>query len=138
MPGDNVRLRLRGIEEEDVRVGFVLCHPNSLARPVRVFDVKMSILEHKSIICSGYSAVMHIHSAVEEVIHFQFHQLLLFSLYMPQFTIHSLLAVVDKKGGVVQKKPQFVKPGQSVIARIRMHQPIIVEPFKDFAQVIYP
>ena len=67
MPGDNVRLRLRGIEEEDVRVGFVLCHPNSLARPVRVFDVKMSILEHKSIICSGYSAVMHIHSAVEEV-----------------------------------------------------------------------
>lgn len=28
---------------------------------------KVVILEHKSIICPGYSAVLHIHAAIEEV-----------------------------------------------------------------------
>lgn len=31
------------------------------------FDAQLVILEHKSIICAGYSAVMHIHCAAEEV-----------------------------------------------------------------------
>ena len=31
------------------------------------FDAQIVILEHKSIICAGYSAVLHIHSVVEEV-----------------------------------------------------------------------
>lgn len=29
--------------------------------------LQIVILEHKSIICAGYSAVMHIHTAAEEV-----------------------------------------------------------------------
>lgn len=33
----------------------------------QVFDAQVVILEHKSIICAGYSAVMHIHCAAEEV-----------------------------------------------------------------------
>ena len=31
------------------------------------FDAQIVILEHKSIICAGYSAMLHIHSVVEEV-----------------------------------------------------------------------
>ena len=31
------------------------------------FEAQIVILEHKSIICAGYSAVLHIHSVVEEV-----------------------------------------------------------------------
>jgi GTPase len=31
------------------------------------FDAQIAILEHKSIICAGYSAVLHIHTVVEEV-----------------------------------------------------------------------
>lgn len=34
---------------------------------LQVFDAQVVILEHKSIICAGYSAVMHIHCAAEEV-----------------------------------------------------------------------
>ena len=33
----------------------------------RIFDAQVTILEHKSIICAGYSAVMHIYCVAEEV-----------------------------------------------------------------------
>jgi peptide chain release factor subunit 3 len=65
--GDNVRIRLRGVDDEDISPGFVL---TSLAHPVhavRQFEAQLAILEHKSIICAGYSAVMHVHTLSEEV-----------------------------------------------------------------------
>lgn len=65
--GENVKVKVKGIEEEDVSPGFVLCDANNPIRTGRVFDAQLVILEHKSIICAGYSAVMHIHCAAEEV-----------------------------------------------------------------------
>ena len=47
--------------------GFVLCDPDNLCHVGSCFDAQIAILEHKSIICAGYSAVLHIHSVVEEV-----------------------------------------------------------------------
>lgn len=47
--------------------GFVLCDHDSLCHVGSTFDAQIAILEHKSIICAGYSAVLHIHSVVEEV-----------------------------------------------------------------------
>lgn len=67
MCGDNVRLRLRGVEDEDVAPGFVLTSPLKPIRTVRQFEAQLAILEHKNIICAGYSAVMHIHTLSEEV-----------------------------------------------------------------------
>lgn len=117
-PGDVVRLRLKGVEEEDVRVGFVLCSPNNLVSYTRTFIARLMILEHKSIICAGYSAVIHIHSAVEE------------------FTIAQLLAELDKKTGKAKRKhPKFVKPGMKCLVRLRTNQPICVEPYDIFPQL---
>lgn len=135
-PGENVKAKLKGIEEEDISPGFVLCDLNSPVRVGKIFDAQVSwkfitistprtnccdsiilskfgkleitfspglkspdlfkdfsylrififflsiliyystiflrnqvvILEHKSIICPGYSPVMHIHCAAEEVV----------------------------------------------------------------------
>src|SRR6266545_1631290 len=36
--GDNVRIRLRGIEDEDISPGFVLTSPNKPIRAVRQFE----------------------------------------------------------------------------------------------------
>ncbi len=117
-PGDVVRLRLKGIEEEDIRVGFVLCSPNNLVSYTDNFLARIVILEHKSIICAGYSAVMHIHSAVTE------------------FTVKKLLAEIDKKTGKPSKKhPKFVKPGMHCIARLVTTQKICIEPYKVFPQL---
>ena len=52
---------------QDISPGFVLCDPSSPCHVGHVFDAQIVILEHKSIICAGYSAVLHIHSVVEEV-----------------------------------------------------------------------
>lgn len=67
VPGENVKIKVKGVEEEDVSPGFVLCDAANPIRTGRVFDAQLVILEHKSIICAGYSAVMHIHCAAEEV-----------------------------------------------------------------------
>lgn len=65
--GDNVRIRLRGVEDEDISPGFVLTSPSKPVHAVQRFEAQLAILEHKSIICAGYSAVMHIHTLSEEV-----------------------------------------------------------------------
>jgi peptide chain release factor subunit 3 len=65
--GDNVRVRLRGVDDEDISPGFVLTSPSKPVRAVRQFEAQLAILEHKNIICAGYSAVMHIHTTAEEV-----------------------------------------------------------------------
>lgn len=61
------RILFQGIEEEDVSPGFVLCDASNPIKTGKIFDAQVVILEHKSIICAGYSAVMHIHCAAEEV-----------------------------------------------------------------------
>jgi hypothetical protein len=87
-------MKVKGIEEEDLRYGFVMCQKDNLVQGCRYFDAKVNILEYKSIICPGYISVMHIHAATEEV------------------AIMHLLATLDKKGQILEKKPKFVKQGQ--------------------------
>lgn len=65
--GENCKIKLKGVEEEEVTSGFVLCDINDTCSVSRVFDAQVAILEHKSIICPGYSAVLHIHCAIEEI-----------------------------------------------------------------------
>lgn len=65
--GDNCRLKLKGVDEASIQPGFVLCSPESPCSVGRVFDAKVAIQEHKSIIAAGYSCVLHIHAAVEDV-----------------------------------------------------------------------
>ena len=45
----------------------MLCDASQPIKTGKKFDAQVVILEHKSIICAGYSAVMHIHCAAEEI-----------------------------------------------------------------------
>ena len=65
--GENVKIKLKGIEEEEVSPGFVLCDPEHPCSVAKIFDSQVLILETKSIISKGYNAVLHIHTAQEEV-----------------------------------------------------------------------
>lgn len=67
MCGDNVRFRLRGIDDEEISIGYVLSDAKKPVHAVQLFEAQLIILEHKNIICAGYSAVMHVHTAAEEV-----------------------------------------------------------------------
>ncbi|CAG9857188.1 unnamed protein product [Phyllotreta striolata] len=118
IPGENVKVKVKGVEEEDVSPGFVLCDSLNPIHTGRVFDAQLVILEHRSIICAGYSAVMHIHCAAEEV------------------TVKALICLVDKKTGEKSKtRPRFVKQDQVAIMRIECAGVICLEPFKFMPQM---
>ena len=76
------------------------------------------ILEHRSIICAGYSAVCHMHTVAEEV------------------AVKALICLVDKKTNEKSKvRPRFVKQDQIAIMRLEAAGVICMEPFKDFPQM---
>lgn len=116
--GDNVRIRLRGVEDDDISPGFVL---TSLLKPVhavRQFEAQLAILDHRNIICAGYSAVMHVHTLAEEV------------------TLTALLHYFDRTTGRKSRKPpQFAKKGQRIVALIETTALICVERFADYPQL---
>lgn len=120
--GENVRLKLKNVEEEEISLGFVLCDAQQEPCGVgRVFDAQVAIMEHKSIICPGYSAVLHIHAAAVEV------------------QLKKLITLIDRKTGQrTQEHPRFVKQDQVAIARFELAQTgqaICMEPFKRFPQL---
>lgn len=81
--GQNIKLKLKGVEEEEVASGFVLCDPASPCSVGSVFDAQVVMLELKSIVCPGYSAVLHMHTASEEI------------------EIGAIIGILDKKTGKI-------------------------------------
>ncbi|KAF2494905.1 hypothetical protein BU16DRAFT_527861 [Lophium mytilinum] len=120
--GDQVRLRIRGVEEEDILPGFVLCSEKRPVHCVSVFEAQVVLLpELKSILSAGFNCVMHVHAAQEEV------------------TFVALLHKLEKGTGRRSKKaPGFATKGMSIIARIEVTGgagSICVERFEDYPQL---
>lgn len=119
--GDQVRMRLRGVEEEEILPGFVLCSPKRPVHTVSAFEAKIRILELKSILTAGYNCVMHVHTAVEEV------------------TITQLLHKLEPGTGRKSKRPPpFAGKGQTIIARVEVASAagsVCAERFEDYNQM---
>lgn len=119
--GDQVRLRLRGIEEEDIMPGFVLCSPKRLVHCVSAFEAQIRILDLRSILTAGFNCVMHVHSAIEEV---TFGALL-----------HKLQKGTNRKSKL---PPSHAKRGDSIIARMEVTGgagSVCIEKFEDYPQL---
>jgi peptide chain release factor subunit 3 len=121
MSGEQVRIRIRGVEEEDILPGFVLCHPKRPVHCVSQFEAQIVLLELKSILSAGYNCVLHVHTAQEEV------------------TFDALLHKLEKGTGRKSKKaPGFATRGMSIIARLKVISSagnICVERFEDYPQL---
>jgi len=116
--GENVKIKLKGIEEEDVSPGFILCDPANPCKIGKIFDAQIAILELKSLISAGYKAVMHIHCAAEEV------------------TLAKLICLIDKKTGEKSRSPpRYVKQDQLAIVRLECSGTVCMETFKLFPQL---
>ncbi|GKT44071.1 eukaryotic peptide chain release factor GTP-binding subunit [Colletotrichum spaethianum] len=119
--GDQVRIRLRGIEEEDIMPGFVLCSPKRLVHNVQTFEAQIRILELKSILSAGFNCVLHVHAAIEEV---TFAALL-----------HKLQKGTNRKSKL---PPSHAKKGDSIIARLQViggAGSVCIEKFEDYPQM---
>ncbi|KQJ94649.1 eukaryotic peptide chain release factor GTP-binding subunit ERF3A [Brachypodium distachyon] len=126
-PGENVRVKLSGIEEEDIAAGFVLSNIGNPVGAVSEFNAQLQILEllDNAIFTAGYKAVLHIHSVVEEC------------------EIVELIEEIDlkkkkesdPKKRKPKKKPLFVKNGAVVVCRIQVSNLICIENFSDSPQL---
>ncbi|KAL0457535.1 UNVERIFIED_CONTAM: Eukaryotic peptide chain release factor GTP-binding subunit A [Sesamum latifolium] len=119
-PGENLRVRVSGIEEEDIIAGFVMC---SVAKPIHAvseFVARLQILDtiDNAIFCAGYKAVLHVHAVVEEC-----------------EIVELMLQIDPKTKKTMKKKPLFVKKGAVVVCRVQVNNLICVEKFSDFAQL---
>lgn len=113
--GDNVTLWLKGLDENYVQTGAVLCVKGQRPCPV-VTRFQAQILinalpEQRPIMTSGYQCVMHVHTATLEV------------------TVDKIVSVLDKKTGKPKKGEPFARKGAAVIVNISCSQPVAVEKF---------
>ncbi|KAF5399664.1 Peptide chain release factor subunit 3 [Paragonimus heterotremus] len=117
--GETCKLRLKNVEEEDVYTGFCLCSANNLCKVSDRFDAKLIVLECKSIMCPGFTAVLHIHSTVKEV------------------RLLKIICRIDKKTN--QKtaiRPRFIKQDDAAVVRFEvLGGTICLETFDDFPQM---
>jgi peptide chain release factor subunit 3 len=119
-PGENLRVRISGVEEEDLLSGFVLSSAANPISTVTEFVAQLQILEllDNAIFTAGYKAVLHVHSVVEEC------------------EIVELLQQIDPKTRKpIKKKVLFVKNGAIVLCRVQVNNVICVEKFSDFPQL---
>lgn len=126
-PGENVRVKLSGIEEEDIAAGFVVSNVGNPVGAVTEFNAQLQILEllDNAIFTAGYKAVLHIHSVVEEC------------------EIVDLIEEIDlkrkKESDPKKKKPKrkplFVKNGAVVVCRVQVSNLICIENFSDSPQL---
>ena len=68
--GENVKLKVKMIEEEDIQRGNMICNNQNYCQVCHVFSAKLHVLElpeTKKLISSGSQAVIHLHSSVEDV-----------------------------------------------------------------------
>ena len=116
--GEQVKLRVKGVEEEDIQPGFVLTSPKNPIRSITRFVAQLAIVELKSIMSAGFSCVMHVHTAIEEV---QITRLL-----------HKLEKGTNRKS---KKPPAFAKKGMKIIAVLETEAPVCVETYDDYPQL---
>lgn len=116
--GEQVRLKIKGIEEEEIAPGYVLASPKNPVKTVTKFEAQIAIVELKSILSNGFSCVMHLHTAIEEV---RFVQLK-----------HKLERGTNRKS---KKPPAFAKKGMKIIAILETDEPVCAETYADYPQL---
>ncbi|CAK9439638.1 uncharacterized protein LODBEIA_P37380 [Lodderomyces beijingensis] len=116
--GEQVRLKIKGVEEEDLQAGYVLTSPKNPVKTVTKFEAQIAIVELKSILSNGFTCVMHLHTAIEEV---KFVELK-----------HKLEKGTNRKS---KKPPAFAKKGMKIIAVLETNESVCAETYNDYQQL---
>lgn len=115
--GENLLIGLKGVQLEDLLPGYVLCPPHSLCKTVRVFDAQLVLMNLKSVFTKGFQCVLHLHTAVEEVV------------------VRGLLSETDKKTKRLIRNPQFLQNGAVAEVRLQVPRNVCIELYSDYPQL---
>lgn len=120
-PGENVKIRLRGCGEDDILRGFVICDRENPVFASTTFECQLLLteLDHRNLFTAGYSAILHIHTAEEEV------------------QVVKLIAELDKKTGQPKPgpAPRFVKSGALCVCVLKTTRSIALDKFDTTQQL---
>ena len=122
-PGENVKIKLKGVNEEHLHRGFVLCPVAHPCPAVTRFEAQLALLQlldHRPIMSPGYTCVLHAHTAQEEC------------------EVVSIVSLQERsKDGKVKtrKRPGFAKSNAVIVARIQVERRTPLAPFSRMPQL---
>jgi elongation factor 1-alpha len=117
-PGDNVGFNLRGLGKGDISSGDVAGKPDNPPTVAEEFTAQIIVLQHPSVITKGYTPVFHCHTASVAC----------------QFI--EIEKTIDPATGAVKKeKPDFIKPGDAAVVKVKPTKPLVIEKNEDFPQL---
>ena len=102
--GENIRLKLRNLDDDsqEISVGSVLCRVGQVPCQVgRMFEAQSAWIDLKNLVSIGFSAILHLHSAVVEV------------------RLEGIVCLIDRKtGNRLDEKnpPRFLRQDQLSVA----------------------
>ncbi|MBI4895942.1 MAG: translation elongation factor EF-1 subunit alpha [Candidatus Aenigmarchaeota archaeon] len=116
--GDNIGFNIRGVSKTDIKRGDVLCHPDSVAKPVKEFTAQILVLNHPSVISKGYTPVFHINTS------------------QIACTITEIVKKLDPKTGTTAAEhPDYIKTGDAAIVKVKPTKPVVIEKQADIPQL---
>ncbi len=117
-PGDNIGFNVRGVGKDEIKRGDVAGHPDNPPTVAQEFTAQIIVLQHPSVITKGYTPVFHINTAhvagqIEEI----------------------LKKIDPKTGAVVEENPDYIKPGDAAVIRVKPLKPVCIEKQSDFPKL---
>jgi elongation factor 1-alpha len=117
-PGDNVGFNVRGIGKDDIRRGDVCGPADSPPSVAETFQAQIIVMQHPSVITSGYTPVFHAHTA------------------QVACTIESIDKKIDSSSGeVAEENPDFIKTGDAAVVTVRPQKPLSIEPSSEIPEL---
>ena len=117
-PGDNVGFNVRGVGQDDIRRGDVCGPADDPPSVAETFTAQVVVMQHPSVITSGYTPVFHAHTA------------------QVACTIESIDQKLDPASGEVEEEnPDFIKAGDAAVVTVRPQKPLSIEPSSEIPQL---
>lgn len=118
VPGDNIGFNIRGIDRKDLGRGDVAGPTDKPPTVATDYTGQVMVIQHPSAITVGYTPVIHAHTA------------------QVACRFDEILQKLDQATGqVTEEKPDFVKKGESMIAKLVPLKPMVIESYKKFPQL---
>jgi elongation factor 1-alpha len=118
VPGDNIGFNIRGIERKDLGRGDVAGPPDKPPTVATDYTGQVMVIQHPSAITVGYTPVIHAHTA------------------QVACRFDQIMQKIDQRSGqVIEENPDFVKKGESMLAKLIPLKPMCIETYKEFPQL---
>lgn len=118
--GESVRLQAKGLEEDELRRGAVVCGTQYWPHVCVEFEAELSVfqLQASQTITAGFEFTLHLHTLMEDA------------------SVSRVVSRVERAGASVSSQPaHLLKSGESGVVRLRTRLPICVEKFADVPQM---